>query len=100
LDEHRLPAVAAPDAEVYLAVGEHEEDPAYGWPVVPPEMLEIMSDIKMVSEAISLADRLSRAGTHVRTDVIPDENHATIWPTAATRGIVHLYGTGNQPRHR
>ncbi|MDQ2788940.1 MAG: alpha/beta hydrolase-fold protein [Actinomycetota bacterium] len=100
LDEHRLPGVPAPDTEVYLAVGEHEEDPAYGWPVVPPEMLEVMSDIKMVSETISLADRLRRAGTHVRTDIIPDENHATIWPAAATRGLVHLYATGNQPGHR
>jgi hypothetical protein len=44
-----------------------------------------MSGIKMVSETISLADRLLRTGTHVRTDVIPDENHAHHLATAVTR---------------
>lgn len=91
LDEQRLAATPAPDAKVYLGVGEHEEDPTHGWPVMPPEIIEAMSEIKMVSETISLADRPLRAGTQVRTDVIPDENHATIWPTAVTRGLVHLY---------
>jgi hypothetical protein len=39
----------------------------------------------LVSETISLADRRLRAGTHVRTDVIPDENHAHHLATAVTR---------------
>ncbi len=60
-------------------------------------MLEAIADIKMVSETLSPADRLRHAGTRVRTDVIPDENHATIWPAAATRGLVHLYPTGATP---
>jgi predicted alpha/beta superfamily hydrolase len=94
LDEDRLPAIPSPDAQVYLAVGEHEENPIRGWPVAPPEVIEsMMSGIKMVSEVINLAERLRRAGIRVRTDVIPDENHATVWPAAVTRGLAHIYRT-------
>ncbi|MBV8931874.1 MAG: alpha/beta hydrolase, partial [Kutzneria sp.] len=92
LDETRLPAVPAPQAQVYLAVGENEEDHVREWPVAPPEAVELAdSDMKMVSDTLSLADRLRRAGTDVRTEVIADENHQTVWPAAVTRGLIHLY---------
>jgi uncharacterized protein len=93
LDPQRLPVAPAPDVNVYLAVGEHEEDPTYGWPRPPAgdARFQAMSDIKMVTETRSFAERLHQAGIRARTDVIPDENHATIWPAAATRGLVHLY---------
>ena len=46
--------------------------------IVRPSLLdEAMSGIKMVSETVSLAERLRRAGTRVQSDVIGDVNHAT-----------------------
>ena len=97
LDQQRLPAVDRDRSDVYLAVGGCEDDPARSWPVLTPEMLEAMSGMNMVADAASLADRLhGQPGIEVRHEVIPEEHHATVWPAAFTRGLVHLYRTDRQ----
>jgi hypothetical protein len=97
LDQRRLPAADPGRRDVYLAVGEREDDPARSWPVVPAEMLKAapeISEINEVADVVGFADRLRRYRyLQVRADVIPDEQHATVWPTAFTRGLVHLYRT-------
>jgi len=97
LDELRLPAADAGHRDVYLAVGEREADGARQWPVVPAEMLAAAAGIDLVTGVARFADRLGRCrDVEVRTEVIPDEQHATIWPGAFTRGLVHLYRTDRQ----
>jgi hypothetical protein len=85
-----------PHKDVYLAVGEREADPARSWPVVPAEILQAAPEINIneVADVLGFADRLRRyRDLDVRAEVIPDEQHATVWPTAFTRGLVHLYRT-------
>jgi uncharacterized protein len=94
LDEQRLPALDPGRRDVYLAVGEREDGPARQWPVVPAEMRDAASGIDLVADMASFADRLRRhRDIEVRAEIIPDEQHATVWPAAVTRGLVHLYRT-------
>jgi len=93
LDEQRLPAADPGRRDVYLAVGGREDGPAQ-WPVVPAEVQKAASGIDLVADMASFADRLRRhRDIEVRAEVIPDEQHATVWPAAVTRGLVHLYRT-------
>ncbi len=94
LDEQRLPAVAAGQRDVYLAVGEREDGPDRQWPATPPQMREHVETIDLVAGLRRLAARLEDIPRlTVRSEVIADEQHSTIWPAAFTRGLVHLYGT-------
>jgi uncharacterized protein len=94
LDEQRLPAVERDRSDVYVAVGEREDDPARSWPVLSPEMLKTASAFNLVADVESFADRLRRqSDIEVRHEVIAEEQHATVWPAAVTRGLVHLYRT-------
>lgn len=46
---------------------------------------------------LGFADRLGRSrDLRVRAEVIPDEQHATVWPTAFTHGLIDLYRTDRQ----
>ncbi|WP_192808632.1 alpha/beta hydrolase [Actinomadura montaniterrae] len=98
LDPRRTP-IAAPDAaDVYLAVGELEDAPHRSWPVMEAEMLRTLSGLDMVADLAAFTDRLKRCpGVGVRSEVIPGEQHATVWPAAVTRGLVHLYRTDAAP---
>jgi len=50
-----------------------------------------------VADVARFADRLRRhRDIDVRAEVIPGEQHATVWPAAVTHGLVHLYRTGRQ----
>jgi hypothetical protein len=86
-------AIAGADTrDVYLAVGEREANPAQSWPTVPPDMIERLSGLDMVWDSAAFAARLRQQdGFWVHDEVITDEHHATVWPAACTRGLVHLY---------
>jgi len=97
LARRRLPAADGGHRDVYLAVGEREADGVGSWPVVPAEMLAAMSGIDIVADVASFANRLRHhPALEVRAEAIPDEQHATVWPAAVTRGLVHLYRTDRQ----
>lgn len=94
LDEQRLPAADAGRRDVYLAVGEREDDPTRQWPAVSAEMLQAASGIDLVANVTRFADRLrGHRDIEVLAQIIPGEQHARAWPAAITRGLVHLYRT-------
>jgi predicted alpha/beta superfamily hydrolase len=102
LDETRSPAAGtgagATRRDVYLAVGEREADPASSWPTVPPDMIAMLSGLDMVRDTAVFAARLRQDdGLRVHDEVIADEHHATVWPAACTRGLIHLYRTDRDP---
>lgn len=97
LDEQRLPAADPGRRDVYLAVGEREDDPTRQWPAVSAEMLQAASGIDLVADVTRFADRLrGHRDIEVLAQIIPGEQHATVWPAAITRGLVHLYRTDRQ----
>ncbi|WP_433251030.1 alpha/beta hydrolase [Actinomadura nitritigenes] len=92
LDPRRTPLAASAAGEVYLAVGELEDGPHRSWPVIPAETLRALSGLDMVADLAAFTERLDgRGGLAVRSEVVPGEQHATVWPAAVTRGLVHLY---------
>jgi hypothetical protein len=94
LDERRQPGANLHYRDVYLAFGEREDDPSRSWSLVPPETVEAMAGINVVADAAAFAEQLRRhPHIDIRTEVIPDERHATVWPAAFTGGLVHLYRT-------
>jgi uncharacterized protein len=94
LDQRRAPIADRDISDAYLAVGEREDSPHRSWPVIPAETREALSDLDMVADLARFTDRLRRRQKfNVRSEVIPDEQHATVWPAAVTRGLVHLYRT-------
>lgn len=93
LDQRRLPAAPAGPRQVYLAVGEREDGPDRQWPATPPAMREQVQAIDLVAGMHRLQQRLQAVPQlAVRAEVIAGEQHATIWPTGFTRGLLHLYG--------
>lgn len=82
------------DAHVYLAVGEREESAeTRAWPVALPPAA--VADAAMVTNAERLVRSLRSRGTKgldVHLEVLPDEHHASIFPSAASRGLLHLFG--------
>ncbi|TDC82020.1 alpha/beta hydrolase-fold protein [Actinomadura sp. 7K507] len=92
LDPRRAPLADHEAVDVYLAVGERENSPHRSWPVMTAEMRETLSDLDMVADLAAFTDRLrARPELGVRSEVIHDEQHATVWPAAVTRALVHLY---------
>lgn len=92
LDESRMPSIAGTVRHVYLAVGELEDDPTRSWPVPPDDLLEAAAGIDMVADLAGFTERLhGESSIDLRSEVIADEQHSTIWPAAFTRGLVHLY---------
>jgi uncharacterized protein len=84
------------DATVYLAVGEREESAVTrSWPAgLSAEAIETG---RMVTTISHLARRLRHrgaGGADVELDVLPDEHHVTIYPTALSRGLQHLFASG------
>jgi uncharacterized protein len=78
--------------ELYVATGEHESRPNASWPPIPSPLSEAMEGIDMVADATRFADLLGvGSGVRIRQEVIPDEHHATVWPAAMMRGLVHLF---------
>ncbi|GAA2629348.1 alpha/beta hydrolase-fold protein [Actinomadura fulvescens] len=93
LDPRRTPVTDRENSDVYLAVGRREDSPDHGWPLIPAPMREALSGLDMVTDLAGFTDRLRRQpNVELRSEVIPDEQHATVWPAAMTRGLVHLYG--------
>lgn len=94
LDDLRSPIADRGASNVYLAAGEREDSPDRGWPVLPTEMRKDLAGLDMIADLAAFTARLrERPDIDVRTEVIPDEQHATIWPAAVTRALVHLYRT-------
>ncbi|MEU6749065.1 alpha/beta hydrolase-fold protein [Spirillospora sp. NPDC046719] len=92
LDDRRAPFVTRDAGDVYLAVGEREDSPDRSWPVMPAAMRRSLSGLDMVADLAAFTERLrDHPEVDVRSEVIPDEQHATVWPGAVTRGLVHLY---------
>lgn len=94
LEERTAPTRARLDAHVYLAVGEREEvAETRAWPVaMPPAAVSVAA---MVTNAERLVRRLRSRGTKgldVHLEVLPDEHHTSIFPSAASRGLLHLFG--------
>ncbi len=82
------------DAQVYLAVGDREESAeTRAWPVAMPPAA--VAAAAMVTNAERLVRRLRSRGTKgldVHLEVLPDEHHPSIFPSAASRGLLHLFG--------
>jgi uncharacterized protein len=94
LDDQRLPAVVAEPRDVYLAVGEREDGPDRQWPTMRKAIQDDTPRIDLVKGVRRLEARLEHLPTtSVHTDIIAGEQHTTVWPSAFTRGLVHLYGT-------
>ncbi|WP_021593737.1 alpha/beta hydrolase [Actinomadura welshii] len=94
LAPHRARFADREASDVYLAVGEREDSPDRSWPVMPAAMRRSLSGLDMVADLSAFTERLrAQEKIDVRSEVIPDEQHATIWPTAVTRGLLHLYQT-------
>jgi len=56
-----------------------------------------LSGINVAADVAGFAGRLRRhRGLEVRAEVIPGEQHATVWPAAITRGLVHLHRAGRR----
>jgi predicted alpha/beta superfamily hydrolase len=92
LDPDRTPLADHAAGDVHLAVGELEDAPHRSWPVMRAETLRALSGLDMVADLAAFAGRLDgRRGLAVRSEVVPGEQHATVWPAAVTRGLVHLY---------
>ena len=73
-------------------MGERESSPYRSWPVMTAETRETLSGLDMVADLAAFTDRLrDRPALDVHSEVIPDEQHATVWPAAVTRGLVRLY---------
>ncbi|MBO2458400.1 alpha/beta hydrolase [Actinomadura violacea] len=104
LDPGRTPVAARDAGDVYLAVGELEDGPHRSWPIMPDELCRELADLDMVADLAAFTGRLDGdRDLAVRSEVIPGEQHATVWPAAVTRGLVHLYRTdrdGGDPRER
>ena len=97
LEERTAATRARLDAQVYLAVGDREESAeTRAWPVaLPPAAVAAAA---MVTNAERLVRRLRSRGTKgldIHLEVLPDEHHASIFPSAASRGLLHLFGPGN-----
>jgi predicted alpha/beta superfamily hydrolase len=93
LDRRRAP-ITDDARDVYLAVGELEADPYRSWPILPAELRETLSDLDLVADLATFTERLRHhPKLNVHAEVIADEQHATVWPAAVTRGLVHLYRT-------
>jgi predicted alpha/beta superfamily hydrolase len=76
----------------YVAVGEREESSTTRtWPAGPTaEGVELG---RMVTNATRLADRVAgllASPSDLRFEVLADEHHVTIFPTALSRGLIHL----------
>lgn len=98
LDPHRTPFAAREAADVYLAVGEREDGPDRSWPVLPAAMRRSLSGLDMVADLAAFTERLrEQEKIEVRSETIPGEQHATVWPAAVTRGLLHLYRTTPPP---
>lgn len=94
LDDLRSPIAERDASDVYLAVGEREDSPDRSWPIMPADMRKDFSGLDMVADLTAFTARLRpRPDVDVHTKVLPDEQHATIWPTAITRALIHLYPT-------
>jgi pimeloyl-ACP methyl ester carboxylesterase len=94
LDPRRSPAARRAPNAAYLAVGELESGPERSWPVMPAELRETFAGLDMVADLARFTGRLrGLPGLGVRSEVIPGEQHATVWPSAVSRGLVHLYRT-------
>ncbi|MFD0689479.1 alpha/beta hydrolase [Actinomadura fibrosa] len=94
LDPQRTPIADHGTGDVYLAVGEREDSPDRSWPIMPAETRRVLSGLDMVADLAAFTGRLRRRQCFdVRSEVIADEQHATVWPAAVTRGLVHLYRT-------
>ncbi|GAA2143150.1 alpha/beta hydrolase [Actinomadura napierensis] len=94
LDRRRAPFAVREASDVYLAVGEREDRPERSWPVMPAAMLRSLAGLDMVADLAAFTERLREAEkVAVRSEVVPDEQHATVWPGAVTRGLLHLYRT-------
>jgi uncharacterized protein len=78
---------------VYLAVGDREESAVTrSWP--PGLTADAIETGRMVTTITHLAGRLRRreaGGAGVELDVLPDEHHVTIYPTAVSRGLQYLF---------
>lgn len=75
-------------------MGERENNPDRGWPILPAAMQETLSGLDMVTDLARFTARLrEHQALKPHSEVIPDEQHATVWPAAVTRGLVHLYRT-------
>lgn len=94
LDQRRAPIADRGACDVYLAVGDREDSPDRSWPVMPAELREAVAGIDMVADLAGFTGRLRHEkNLNVHSEVIHDEQHATVWPAAVTRGLVHLYST-------
>lgn len=94
LDHERAPITDRDLSDVYLAVGELEDGPNRSWPTMTADMREDLADLDMVADLAAFTARLRGVrDIGVRSEVIADEQHATVWPAAVTRGLVHLYRT-------
>ncbi|MBB4777362.1 putative alpha/beta superfamily hydrolase [Actinomadura catellatispora] len=92
LDDLRAPVTDRGACDVYLAVGEREDSPDRGWPIMPAEMREDFSGLDMVADLSTFTARLrTHPDVDVHTEVLPDEQHATIWPAAISRALIRLY---------
>lgn len=85
----------AVEAQLYLAVGEREESASSrAWPMAMPEEAVVAGG--MVTNATAFARRLRSRGTRgldVELEILPDEHHATVFPSAASRGLLRLFTT-------
>ncbi|MEO3830181.1 alpha/beta hydrolase-fold protein [Actinomadura sp. B10D3] len=94
LDPDRARFADREASDVYLAVGELEDGPGRSWPAMPATMRQALSALDMVADLAAFTERLRAQGKiDVRSEVIPGEQHATVWPAAVTRGLLHLYRT-------
>ncbi|QKW35758.1 hypothetical protein HUT06_18375 [Actinomadura sp. NAK00032] len=91
LDAQRAPVADRATGDVYLAVGERENSPDRGWPVLPTAIRESLAGLDMVADLARFTARLhTHPAFRIRSEVIPDQQHAIVWPAAVTRGLVHL----------
>jgi predicted alpha/beta superfamily hydrolase len=94
LDPHRAGFADREASDVYLAVGELEDGPDRSRPAMPAAMRRSLSGLDMVADLAAFTERLhTQERIRARGEVIPDEQHATVWPAAVPRGLLHLYRT-------
>lgn len=88
LEEARgfLAGGAAADAQLFMSVAEGEE------------FEEHLGASRMVSSFYRLAAALRHApGLDLRTRVLKDETHASVWPLALRHGVTELFGRPERP---
>lgn len=76
-------------ARVFLAVGENEQAPGGGWrnEGFPDEAIRALRQVDNFRELVAALERRSRPGLTLRTAVLPDEYHLTVFPAAFGRGL-------------